>query len=399
MRWWCAGAFSAWGMPMRSGVRLRVAGSMPEKFIDRALAAGVRIRECRRLDDRHMEMCVPLPDAAKVQALAERYHVGCENLGSSGSSALAERLLRRRTVLAGILAMLAAAGLLLSRIWMIEVLPVDAADEALLAQARQVLAESGAHVGASAWGVDRAYLRSRLISELPEAGYVAVKRKGVCLVVEVSQSVQPPVTYDIGATRNIVAMYDGVIQRVDVYAGTAAVQPGATVRRGDVLIYGQERAYGEAVNSVAAEGVAVARIWQKAQAQAPVYETALVPTGRTDTSEEIRLGEWSLPVREAERYAVETEQAEFLPVGGVFLPVGVLRTTHMECTQQKIERDEAAVKRLLFDKAWAILEENMPFGARVIDKWADYSMIDSETLYVDVTCELEVDIAASGRAE
>ena len=88
-----------------------------------------------------------------------------------------------------------------------------------------------------------------------------------------------------------------------------------------------------------------------------------------------------------------------MPVGGVFLPVGVLRTTHRECISQKIRRDEETVKRLLFDKAWAILEENMPFDARVIDKWADYSMIDSETLYVDVTCELEADIAAAGRAE
>ena len=253
--------------------------------------------------------------------------------------------------------------------------------------------------GVSAWDVDRALLRSRIISAVPEASYVAVKRKGVQLAVEVSQAVQPPVTYDIGAARDICALYDGVVRRVDVYAGTAAVKPGDTVRRGDVLIYGHERGSDGIAAPVAAEGVVMARIWRKAQAQEPVFDEMPVPTGRQSVSEEIRLWQWSVPLQAGERYALETQRQEFLPVGGAFLPVGVLRTTHMECILQKAARDEEAVKRLLLDKAQAILEENMPFDARVIDKWADYSMIDSETLYVDVTCELEADIASAGRAE
>lgn len=384
---------------MRSGAWLRLKGSMPEKFVERALEAGVRVRECRRKDDRCTELCVPLKDAAKVRALAEKYHVECADMGSCGTDALAKRLIDRRAVLAGVIVMLGTAALLLSRIWVIDVQPVDDSGEEILARARQILQESGVQPGVPAWGVDRAQLRSRIISELPEAGYVAVKRRGVQLAVEISQAVQPPATYDIGAARDIVALHDGVVQRVDVYAGTAAVQPGDTVRRGDVLIFGQERAYDGAATYVAAEGVVTARIWRSAQAQEPVDEDVLVPTGRERISEEIRLMEWSLPVRETEAYALEMQEQTFLPVGGVFLPVGVLRTTHRECVSQKIRRDEEAVKRLLFDKAWAILEENMPFDARVIDKWADYSMIDSETLYVDVTCELEADIAAAGRAE
>ena len=399
MRWWCAGASVAWGMRMRSGVWLRVAGSMPEKFIDRALAAGVRIRECRRCGDRHMELCVPLQDAAKVRELAEKYGVEWEDMGCCGADGLAQRLLRRRTALAGVVALLAVTALLLSRIWMVDVLAADTADEALLARVRQIVAESGVVPGVSAWSVDRALLRSRIISAVPEASYVAVKRKGVQLVVEISQAVEPPMTYDIGAARDICAMYDGVVQRVDVYAGTAAVQPGDTVRRGDVLIYGQERGSDGIAVPVAAEGVVMARIWRKTQAQEPVFDDVLTPTGQQSVSEEIRLWQWSMPVRTGERYALETQRQEFLPVGGAFVPVGILRTTHMECVLQKTARDEEAVKRLLLDKAWVILEENMPFDARVIDKWADYSMIDSENLYVEVTCELEADIAAAGRAE
>lgn len=399
MLWWCAAVSGTWGIAMGSGMRFRLTGGMPERFIDKALAAGVRIRDCRRMDERLMELYVPRADAAALQQLAEKYGVECESMGARGVSALAERLVRRRSALAGSLAMLLTAALLISRIWLVQVLPVDATGDAVLEQVRQALVESGAHPGISAWQLDCAQLRSRLISAVPDIGYVAVKREGVCLVVEVSQAVAPPATYDIGAARDIVAMYDGVVQRVDVYAGTAAVESGATVRRGDVLIYGYERASGELVGAVAADGVVTARVWQTAEVSAPANETVLFPTGRQSQGEALNVLGWSLPITQADGFDAEVEQTEFLPVGGIFVPVGIVRTTHTECYEQQIDRDESELKRQLLDEAEAILDETMPFRARVIDKWTNYSMIDSGELYMKLTRELEVDIAASGRAE
>lgn len=399
MHCWCAGASSAWGMAMRSGVRLRLTGGMPERFIEKALAQGVCIRNCCRIDDRVAEMDVARRDAAKVQALAQTYGVGCEVLEVHGWSLLAEGMLRRRTAIIGVLALLGMSALLLSRVWMVQVLPVDDTDPAVLAQVRQVLAESGAVPGASLLSLDRAELRARLISAVPQAGYVSVKRKGVCIVAEVSQAIEPPQTYDIGAARDIVAMHDAVVQRVDVYAGTAAVAAGDTVRRGDILILGSERASGEEAKAVSAEGAVIARLWRSAEVRAALQETVQVPTGRRSVSEELHWPGGTLALSEAEGYACEQLNTEFLPVGGVFVPVGIQRTIHAECREEIRPRDDQSVKRLLLEEAEAILEENMPFGARVIDKWEDYSMIDSGILYMKLTYELEADIAASGRPE
>lgn len=398
MRCWCAAGLRGWAMSMRSGVRLRLNVGMPERFIEKALAAGVKIRDCRREDERSTVICVARRDVAQVREMAEGYGVECEVIGSGGMSAVAEGLLRRRSAFAGVVAMICTAGLLLSRIWMVEVRPVDDAGDALLAHVRQVLAENGAVSGAPVW-LDCAQLRAELISAVPEAGYVAVKRRGVCLVAEISQAIAPPVTYDIGAARDVVALYDGVVQRVDVYAGTAAVKPGTTVQRGDLLISGLERTAGEIGRAVSAEGAVIARIWQTAEVQQPTADVMQTPTGRFSVSETLCLPGAELPLTQGQTFACEQVVTEFLPVGGVFLPVGILRSTHIECVEQRTERDPEAVKRLLLEEAEAILDETLPFGARVIDKWEDYSMIDSGIIYMKLTRELEADIAASGRAE
>ena len=388
-----------WGIAMGSGARLRLHGRMPEKFIRVALGEGVRIGDCRRIDADCTLMHVPMADVRRVCALAEKYHLRCEVLGCDGPSAWADTLLRRRTALIGVVALLCVSALLLSRVWMVEVLPVDGADEDIVAQVRQVLVESGAVPGASVRGIDRAQLRSRIISSVPGAAYVSVRRRGVCIVAEVSSAVEAPQTYDIGRVRNVVAMHDGVITRVDVYAGTAAVQPGDTVRRGDVLIWGQERISDESTVPVAADGAAMARIWQSTDVYRPMQQVQRTPTGRQSVGEAIVAGDWEVVLTPAQEYESEVCETEFLPIGGLFVPVGIRRTTHIECAETLVRQDEDALKRLLLEEAEAILDKNMPFGARVVDKWQDYSMINSGELYMKLTRELEADIAAAGRAE
>ena len=384
---------------MRNGLRLVIEGRMPEKFLDRALSEGARVRYCERLDERHMLLVTPRRSGRIVEALARRFSIRCERQGCTGVDALLLWLLKRRTLLAGIAALLAVSALLLNRIWFIRVEPVDGADASVVVAVQQAVAELGVRPGMAARDVNRSALRARLISGVPGAGYVSVRRRGVFLTVEVSQAVTPPATFDIGAARDVVAMYDAVVERVDVFAGQAAVKSGDTVRRGQRLIVGQERVGQEETRDVAADGVVMARIWLTAEAQEPVYAESELLTGRVETGEALIAPGWQHDMSTAQGFEDERVRTEFLPVGGVFVPVGILRTIHEECVPQRLSRSEADVKAVLLDEAWRIIDENMPNEATVVDKWADYSMIDAENMRVKVTCELVTDIAAAGRAE
>lgn len=384
---------------MRNGLRLVIEGRMPEKFLDRALAEGARIRYCERLDERHMLLVTSLRSGKIVEALAQRFSIRCERQGCGGIDALEWWALQRRTLLFGIATLLLTAALLLSRIWFVQVTPVNGAGEEVLSAVRLAVAELGVKPGMAAWDVDRAVLRAQLISRVPEAGYVAVKRQGVFLTVEASEAVTAPEIFDIGAAGNVVSMYDAIVERVDVFAGEAVVQPGDPVRRGQALIRGQERVGQEELRSVAADGVVMARIWLTAEAEEPISVETETLTGRVQTSEVLSIPGRSWPMSDASGFSEQHVREEFLPVGGVFIPVGIRRTIYEEVQTQRLSRSEDEVKASILEQALRMIEENVPNGASVVDKWADYSMIDAENMRVKVTCELITDIAATGRAE
>ena len=75
--------------------------------------------------------------------------------------------------------------------------------------------------------------------------------------------------------RDLVAACDGVIVSVNAQSGEAAVEAGDTVRKGDVLIRGEERAGAEETRGISARGEVVARTWVEAEADVSLVRLEL----------------------------------------------------------------------------------------------------------------------------
>ena len=71
---------------------------------------------------------------------------------------------------------------------------------------------------------------------------------------------------------------------------------------------------------------------------------------------------------------------ERLPIGGLFLPLMIERTTYAECEVRGVDQDVEALKVALSEHMFTLLEANIAAqGAnslQIVDKWIDYSMIE-----------------------
>ncbi len=140
-------------------------------------------------------------------------------------------------------------------VWDIRVEYDGAIDEGKIISA---LKEAGLSVGRG-WGdIRTSEVEARLLLNNPELAFAAINREGTVAYVTltdkdggVKNEAIPP-TYS-----NIVAEFDGVVEEITVFSGTAMVTPGTVVKRGDILISGISE--GESGSSVTrAEGRVIA---------------------------------------------------------------------------------------------------------------------------------------------
>lgn len=382
---------------MNGDVRLRVESLMPERLLNRALSEGAQFRRVERIGRYELRLTTDPSGAEVVRSLCERFSLPCAVLERRGYSALKAKLRRRATLLASVMVYLICMSLFFSRIWLVDVLPAD--DRTIDASSlSECLSALGVHPGMLKANLDVSALQSALSAAAPEYSFVGVRMEGVRLRVEAAPAISEPELFALSAGRDLVAACDSVVVSLNVRAGIACVQPGDTVTRGQTLIRGEERISKEENRSIAALGEVTARTWAVGEARAPTRRTTYARTGRQSVRAELRLRDLAWPLRQGECYSSQETQTEILPVGGLFLPLQIVRTTAYETVSQTAFEDPDALARSL--SALAAAQANLHWAqsrpdATVCDRWQETLRDDRGFLRVRVVLELNSNIAVT----
>ena len=382
---------------MNGDIRLRVEGLMLERLIQRAVSEGAQFHSIRRDGPRAIIVESGPGSTQILTALCERFSIPCRILSRRGRDAMLRRIRRRATLLASALTFVAALSLFFSRIWLIDVVLTGSqiADIHILEQA---LSSMGVQPGMAKAALDPSLLKDRLCAAAPEFSFVGVQLQGVRLLVEASPAISAPPLYEINRGGDLVARCDGVVESVNVLAGVACVQPGDIVVRGQTLIRGDERVTNEINRSISALGTVTAHTWHEGTASAPLTFAEEIRTGKSSQSSELRLMNLSWQLVRGESYPSEQLQEEWLPIGGLFLPLQIRRTTLYETHTRTLEADTDALKRqlalLAFSEAGLKLAQSQPEGMEIADRWIEYTR-DAGVLTARAVYETHTDIAVS----
>ncbi len=363
---------------------------MAEKFLDRAREEGILIETAERVSERETILSASEADAGRLLRMAEKYKQDVKILRVGGIARVRQVFRQRLAMVLSLAVLLSALAILSGRAWLVEVRLTGAEPENL----ERAMRASGVRVGMNLTGLDAYDLSQRLLSEAGDLAYVGVHVSGVRLLINAVGESQPPALYDLDAARDLRAVQDGVVEEVTVLYGVAAVKPGDTVRRGQTLIRGEERITDELTRGVCALGSVVARVWVSGEASASLNQIEQVPTGNERTESALVCPVFRLPLIGAAPYALEKTEETFLPVGGLYFPLGVARIRHQELRERAVTLDANAVKREISEKALREAQAKRPRSSTEIDKWVDYSMIEGGGIRARASIELRMNIAA-----
>lgn len=152
-----------------------------------------------------------------------------------GLPSLLYRYRRRVGLIVGLLCAMAICYLSSSVVWDVRVEAEGLVDAISL---KQALGECGLSVGTFIPHLDTDEVESKLLTSSGEVAWVSVNIKGTVAYVQVRPLLRPQAVDSAGATVNLVATQDGVIESVRLMAGDVVVKPGDVVRKGQLLIAG-----------------------------------------------------------------------------------------------------------------------------------------------------------------
>lgn len=364
-------------------VMIRLDGRGLERFLNKVLQAGIPVWNVRRESAQCMHAELRAKDFARLRPLLRTGRCRVHIIKRRGVPFLLARFSKRKALVVGGAACFLLLLFAQTRVWRIQIEGVDAVPLAVVTRA---LEQANVKVGMPRKAVDALSVGNAIRSYDKGIAWAGVDMDGVILHVRVVEAQPLPQAQDTSTPSDVIAVKDGIIEKVSALCGKAHVKAGDAVRAGDVLIRGDITREGAAQELlVCAQGQVEALVWYVATVEKAPRTLALVPTGNTCPYRKVLLAGHTLYQSHVPFDECEVEVLEDTRFTGAVLPV---RQVYGVCRELReayvvIEAPEEQMAQALYQAEMEALIK-VPQSARIVEKQSEAIMLEEGGVRVTV---------------
>lgn len=278
-------------------VEFQVSGGFLERFLNLCNVNGLNLWDMRRADGTLLAV-TDIKSYKKMHTCARRTGCVTKVVKKHGAPFLLHRYRHRGGILVGFAVFVVLMGVLTSFVWDVE---VEGNKNLDTNQVLSYFETQGLKKGAWRYRLDLSDLENKGMAEIPEISWISINLYGSKAVIELRESVKAPERIEKEKPCNIKARRDGMIVRINVFDGYAAVREGDSVVQGSLLV--------SAVNESGATGIAV---YKHSQASITA-RTEHVLTEEIANTEEVRT------------YTEEVKNRNYITFFGLKIPLGLTK--------------------------------------------------------------------------
>lgn len=253
----------------------------------------------------------------------------------------------------------------------------------------EITENMGLHIGVRRSRINSEILADGLLENLDALSWAAVNIDNCKAVIEVREAIAQPEILDTETPANIIAGEDGILTKIEVFSGTAALPVGSAVLKGDLLIAGVVQNLDNSETLKGAQGRVYARVEKNllfcVPAQ-PFLRCTAVNERKTLYCFGLKIPMSRTPGENAYR------TAEYLSNGNTALPVGVFYDRAMQFAgdftlQSETDALRYAVKN--FTAAYKTLWQEGVIEAETVSFSDDGG---APSVRACITCEKEIGV-------
>lgn len=256
-------------------ITVEIQALMPEKFINILWKNNIHAKNIKKITITTLTMDISLNDYDRVEELAKKTNTKVQILKKRGMAFYIIRLKKRIALLIGSVLFICIIYYLSTFIWNIE---ISSQHNISPYEIRQELMSLGIKPGISKRSINVYDIEEKLIKNNDDIIWVKARIEGSSLKINAEERISPPNLIAEDSPCNLIASRDSQIVRVYTKAGTAVVKENDIVKRGQLLVKGQQGREGMTY-AVHADGNVIGRTFYEETKVVPTRGTKRVRTG------------------------------------------------------------------------------------------------------------------------
>ncbi len=361
--------------------------SFAESALNECANAKIDIWNVRR-NGKALIFCSSAGNLKRLEAVLTKAHIAYEIISKTGLNYLIKKYRNRYALALGAVLASAFVFFMSSFIWSIKIEGnVNLTDEEIL----EVLDEVGFSEGIIKKKINYYALYQRVILKKPEIAWMAINIKGTRAEVQILERELPPVIDDSTEPSNIIATESGIIEEMQVFAGTPLVKVGQAVEKGDVLVSSAVTNLDGSVKYVSAKAEIIARTGYTLRYTCPDKISTFTQTGRTVQKYRLKILSFTLNLAfnsriPYARYDKIIKDNQLCLGEDYYLPIHLICDTYSELSVTETKLDESAQLEMASRALNESLEEMLPYAQITDTKLTHYMDGDSLVAELEVQC-------------
>ena len=369
-------------------IRITVEGYFIERFINICTQKNILLWNTKTVGTTIMKTNISISDFRKLHVIAKKTKCRIKIKEKKGLPFFFERY-KKRKILAILLVILIATMIIISNfVWNIQ---IECDGEINKDEIQAILEKNGLKIGALKEELDTSKIARSIRYEREDIAWVGVSFKGTNAIVELIKAEQKPEIIQENEYCSIISDKEGIITKINVQNGTAAVKVGDLIKNGTILVNGWLQGKYTGIRYVHAMADIEAKVWYSQKRRVYKTQNIEVSTGRQEKKYGLKLNNFEINFYKTQskfqNYDTIEDSKKLKLFSDFYLPIEWSKKTNYE-TETKVRTYTAEeLKEIYLPQLEAEIEAQIENKDNIVNKQINF---DEKQAYVEIEVIYEV---------
>ena len=369
-------------------IRITVEGYFIERFINICTQKNILLWNTKTIGTTIMKTNISISDFRKLHVIAKKTKCRIKIKEKKGLPFFFERY-KKRKILAILLVILIATMIIISNfVWNIQ---IECDGEINKDEIQAILEKNGLKIGALKEELDTSKIARSIRYEREDIAWVGVSFKGTNAIVELIKAEQKPEIIQENEYCSIISDKEGIITKINVQNGTAAVKVGDLIKNGTTLVNGWLQGKYTGIRYVHAMADIEAKVWYSQKRRVYKTQNIEVSTGRQEKKYGLKLNNFGInfykTLSKFENYDTIIETKKIKLFSDFYIPIELKTIQNYEKEKQMVTYTLEELKQNNISQMEKEIEQEIGQKENIVNKQINFNEQDT---YVDIEIIYEV---------